>query len=130
MNIKLKDLEAEVIMLATERPNHVYDSNGGCSYVGTETGQVGGEGCIVGQALMRLGVPEEALREWENGTTSSTTFSDLVTEMETLTFDEDPLAVKFIREVQRNQDFQRTWGQSVSRAHGYYSNPVRIINAQ
>lgn len=61
---------AEVRKLAEERPDHVYVSEvfGQCSYVGAEIGRPNESGgCIIGQALIRTGVSETELAEWETG---------------------------------------------------------------
>lgn len=128
MKIKLHDLEAEIIKLAIERPDFTYSTPGECSYVGTDKGVIGGEACIVGQALQRLGVPEEFLREWENSTID-TTFDDLVGAKNDLHFDEDDYtAYSFISEVQRKQDMGLEWREAVALSNLNYPNPERIIN--
>ena len=66
----LEDLRREVLALADERPDFVYTAQkereglgGGvpCSYTGARLHSTKGEACIFGQALTRLGVPQDAL---------------------------------------------------------------------
>lgn len=66
-----EDVLAEVIKLAEERPDFVYKAQAGslvdegCSYLTAGLRTLAGEGCIVGQALTRLGVSDEDLYEVE-----------------------------------------------------------------
>ena len=65
MTFTPQDIVREIRTLAQERPDYVYEGVGDtstCSYV---TGADGGPGCLVGQALQRLGVPRETLAEVE-----------------------------------------------------------------
>lgn len=69
-NFTLEDLRREVLSLADERPDFVYTSQPGCTmsncgYTGIKPGTTEGEGCIYGQALMRLGVEEKDLTHQE-----------------------------------------------------------------
>ena len=68
-NFTMQDVVSEVRKLAQERPDFNYikqaargANDSGCSYTGaSQTFPNEGEGCIVGQALQRLGVPRERL---------------------------------------------------------------------
>lgn len=120
--VDLHKLEDEIIKLAEERPEHTYEGAkvtkeaGGCSYVGTKLGVVGGEGCIVGQALMRLGVSEDYLREIEAGA-GSLNAKELLSRGRRLfnTENNDSGTMRTILLVQGNQDDGLTWGESVRR---------------
>lgn len=90
-NLTIEAIIAEVRKVAAERPDFVYAEqpervalvkrlnilNGAldCSYVGAYEGSVdtdqAGEGCIVGQALKRLGVSSYQLRNVEGRSASS-----------------------------------------------------------
>ena len=69
-NFTMEDLRREVLALADERPDFVYTtqkereglgSGTFCSYTGAVLYSTKGEACIFGQALTRLGVPQEVL---------------------------------------------------------------------
>lgn len=104
---------AEVRKLAEERPDFVYRSQPGsspdCSYLGAYMPEEGepytGEGCIVGQALTRLGVDETALRTVE-GQGARGALVDLGIQCSQVDLD-------WLSEVQSYQDDHRSWRQSV-----------------
>jgi len=90
-NLTIPAIIAEVRKVAAERPNFVYaeqpervalvermgtiNGNLECSYLGAFNVETGaepvGEGCIVGQALKRLGVNDGHLRDHEGRSASS-----------------------------------------------------------
>ncbi len=120
-NVNLIELKDEILKLAEESPDFNYLEQGvptmGCSYVGASIGALVGKPCIIGQALQRLGVPEQALREWENrrhkqevDTAAYTLLQD--TSIITLT-GEDFDIMDAIAETQSAQDTHCTWGQAV-----------------
>lgn len=115
MEIKLIDLATEIIKLADERPSfnytHQEHTGAGCSYVGAVPQKVGGEGCIVGQALMRLGVSEESLRKWEDRELRDNSFSALY-EGDLLSFDTNDPLVDAINGVQDYQDTGAIWASA------------------
>lgn len=118
--IDLTELQQQVVKVATERPDFVYidqenASRTNCSYVGAKKGVVGGEGCIVGQALMRMGIPEQELRDWENSQQGTgTPVSALLRDPEVFEYTGNILQIEQLRDVQRNQDMGNPWGLAVA----------------
>lgn len=120
-NIHLTTLTDVVVKLANESPDHVYAGatvlDDGCSYVGTSIGLEGGSGCIIGQALMRLGVPREDLRDWETANRGETGFDDLyVAEDSPVKLDGTYAQLNFLANIQLNQDAGIAWKQAVELA--------------
>src|SRR5690606_1231334 len=108
--IDIKDVVKEVRRLAEEQPDHVYSAPEGeeiCSYV---TGK-DGKGCIVGQALSRLGVPESALRGIEGE--GAYALPELIPY---LAGREDKRSRRWLTLIQSRQDGGRTWWQAVTEA--------------
>lgn len=110
------DVMAQVRALAAERPDYVYRPvapGALCSYV---TGQ-DGQGCIVGQALMRLGVPKERLAASEADEGTAVPADELLQDL--LDLDTAAMAtneVGWIMSVQTGQDSGETWGKAVAYA--------------
>ena len=123
-----KDVLKEVVRLGRERPDFNYndqperkdyleDKQGvslGCSYTSAVLGSDEGEGCIVGQALMNLGVPEEELKD------VSTNVSDVLENLlpgESYRFSYGelvtPRIVRALSYIQMNQDSDMSWGEAV-----------------
>ena len=114
MNITSSQVVAEVRKLAEERPDFVYRDQPGstfdCSYLGAfvpaEGEPYSGEGCIVGQALTRLGVDESDLRMVER-TSAKAALVDLDIECSEADLD-------WLSEVQGLQDDRSSWRQAVA----------------
>ena len=107
--IKVSELWAEVIKVAQEQPDHVYEKGeaGKCNY--ERNGQ---PSCIVGHAMHRLGVSVSDLREFDASETSAV--EDII-EMNPDMFDkDDKLGMKLLIEAQNNQDQEVPWGLAVS----------------
>ena len=103
------DVVAQVRALAQERPDYVYQRPLGnpeteCSYL---TG-ADGQGCIMGQALTRLGVSIEALSTIEG--------ENVMAALPRLAVRTTPSDGWWLRAVQEQQDHGSTWGQAVRRA--------------
>ena len=134
-----KDVLNEVVRLGRERPDFVYNdqperkaylenkqgSSLGCSYTSAVLGSDKGEGCIVGQALMNLGVPEEALKDVATnvdcllgkllpGESSGYSYGELTT----------PRIVRALCHIQINQDSDMSWGEAVEK--GLASADMRL----
>lgn len=134
-----KDVLEEVVRLGRERPDFVYNDQPerkdylegmisvylGCSYTSAVLGSDEGEGCIVGQALMNLGVPEEALKGVESnvtyllgkllpGESYRYSYGELVT----------PRIVRALGDIQSNQDCGMSWGEAVEK--GLASVDIRL----
>lgn len=120
-NFTVADVVTEVRKLAAERPDFNYKAQpglepsdmGGCSYVGRDRYDPEGEGCIIGQALARLGVNHDDLVERE-GNLASTAIQRLLGQVVTDVddFDED----RWLDAVQGNQDAAHPWGIAVANA--------------
>lgn len=111
----LEDLRREVLALADERPDFVYTAQkereslgvgASCSYTGARINSTEGEACIYGQALTRLGVPQDDLMGYSNNIAS-------------LLYDEFELAeydinyADSLNSVQQAQDGGISWGKAV-----------------
>ena len=139
MKITVDDVVQEVRKLATEQPDFNYKNqegvdNGGmsCSYLAGMTSTqykdsalsksgltysearskgILGKGCIVGQALTRLGVPDEALYEYEH------MGADYVVGSNVEPSDEHNYSkLVWLLVVQSLQDGGNNWAESVLRA--------------
>lgn len=123
-----EDVLKEVVRLGRERPDFVYNdqperkayledkqsSSLGCSYTSAVLGSDEGEGCIVGQALMNLGVPEESLEGVATNVVA--VLEDLLPgEPFRYTFGEVaiPKIVRALECIQINQDSGLPWGEAV-----------------
>jgi hypothetical protein len=126
------DVVAKMRELAAERPDYVYDNEGmgnsmdgfsptSCFYRHGEDRERAG--CIVGQALDRLGyvVPEEL-----EGSTS-TYVLNYIFGAGTAT-QEGMADIRWVRDVQSQQDIGSTWGKAVAHAdavaESYLYSPV------
>lgn len=111
MIITSAQVVAEVRSLAAESPRFVYmtpDDGAGaaCKYVQyDDEGNLAG--CIVGQALLRLGLPAAEVQEYE-GNPASTVVYRLASST-----DED---LAWLDHVQEHQDSKNPWGESVEYA--------------
>lgn len=115
------DVVRVVRELAAERPDFIYTQQpeglahgvgkSTCSYVGARMGVKGGEGCIVGQALQRLGVKKKTLRRRE-GEPATAVLRRLGV---------DPGWVHngwWLNRVQAHQDMGNSWGYCVTATDG------------
>lgn len=111
----VEDLRREVLALADERPDFVYTAQKereglgagqSCSYTGALVGSTEGEACIFGQALTRLGVPQDVLMGYAINIDSL-----LYDEFELDEYDSG-YAIAFTR-AQRTQDRGIPWGKAV-----------------
>lgn len=105
--LTLTDIQAEIRRLADEQPDHVYERYGqSCVYVADD-----GEGnlvgsCIVGRALVNLGVEPETLTFY------------IVPTADTLLTSVDLVGpeVSWIQDVQSEQDYGITWSKAIAYA--------------
>lgn len=106
------DVVNEIRKVAAEQPDFIYNEGGlaECMYTKNTDGSPGG--CIVGRALMRLGVEEEDLVE-SDGQFASRVLSDLG-------ISGDRFVMLWIAEVQEVQDGGKTWAEAVQSADTYY----------
>ena len=106
--VKVSELWAEVLKVAQEQPEHVYERTevGKCNY------QVDGKpSCIVGHAMHRLGVSVFDLREFDAAGDSA--IRDII-EMNPDIFDkDDKLGMELLIEAQDSQDEGVPWGLAV-----------------
>lgn len=113
--IKTSDLWAEVIKVAKEQPDHVYDRSGPdgknkCSYQ-----RYGQPSCIVGHALHRLGMQIHELEEFDDLGDSG--IGDIVLYHSGELFEiDDRDALEFVCRTQDLQDQEETWQNSVARS--------------
>lgn len=113
-HITVSEVAHEIRKLANQHPDFVYKApspGDSCKYVhGTEAG------CGVGKALVNLGVQVSDLKPFE-GEHALRAMSGLGIDVPGLTGDttwnDD---AKFVLNFQRNQDQNRSWGDSVRRA--------------
>ena len=111
----LEDLRREVLSIAYERPDFVYTAQKGreglgsgefCSYTGARLHSTEGEACIYGQALTRLGVPQDTLMG------VSTNIVSLLSVKFGLDVHNIDYGDALIR-VQQAQDVGASWGKAV-----------------
>lgn len=124
----LKDIAATVRAIATERPDFRYRTQpmenpalrgDKCSYISASREVQEGEGCIVGQALMRLGFTRDDLRRVEGYS------SDMAMEKLDVVMDRDEDTeglLGWINTVQGRQDTGATWQKAVDVADEYAAN--------
>lgn len=112
--MKTADIAREIIRLGHESPDFVYDSNpGGCTYLKEVDGKLVGD-CIVGQALVNLGIDREVLIDADNrlkvgaGKRASSIIKGLDTDLNGY----EPL-LDVIDNVQQDQDDQICWGDAI-----------------
>ncbi|GAA1064712.1 hypothetical protein [Streptomyces asiaticus] len=111
-----EQLTAAIREVVAENPDRVYEApqhmrdGYSCYYVHTdEDGNNTQAGCVVGQALCRLGVPLSRLAGLEGST------ADYVVPETTTLSDRDP-AVAFANRVQEKQDLGATWADALRTA--------------
>ena len=109
--VTVADVEREVRLLAKESPNNVYESvsGNGCLYTRGRCSN-GSQGCIVGQALCRLG--------FETHCAEQDTFdvADVSTLLECLGISGDPT---WLQSVQEWQDAGFPWHRAIARADDF-----------
>lgn len=120
--ITLQQVIDKVRELAKERPEFVYRDQPGaggdeCSYTSANVGSDEGEGCIVGQALMRCGLSRETLEDLQDGTAIGIREFLLMLDeyVEQTSGLSDPRA-RWLVKVQNNQDTGSTWADAVWQA--------------
>lgn len=103
----------KAIELAEARPDHIYQQPPGtqtCSYVPQPEAP---EGCIFGQALMALGVPEATLRRFEAQASPAGVGITVLLDRLRISY---PDHVRYsLREAQNQQDTGQEWGAGVLR---------------
>lgn len=117
----VSDLVAKVRELAGAHPTAIYqstDANGACYYTrGLVRDHIDGEektigvGCLMGQALKALDVPEETLYEYED--------SQICEVVEGLLLDvseHSNAEIAWLADVQQKQDAGNSWGNAVQLA--------------
>lgn len=107
--VKVSELWAEVLKVAQEQPEHVYERGevGKCNY--ERNGQ---PSCIVGHAMHRLGVSVLDLREFDASGDSAV--EDIIGTNQDLFDKDDELGMELLIQAQDSQDRGVPWGQSVS----------------
>ncbi len=116
--ITLKQLIEAIRQVAATEPDFVYDNNddqSSCDYTPNARNRCG---CIVGEALMLLGVSRERLRAvdllgWN--TNVSWGMAVIIDELEDLVAPE-ALNSSWVRQVQSAQDDGHSWGDAVADA--------------
>ena len=107
--VKVSELWAEVLKVAQEQPDHVYERGeaGKCNY------QVDGQpSCIVGHAMHRLGVSAFDLREFDASGDSA--IEDIIGMNPDMFDEDDKLGMELLIEAQNRQDQEVPWGLAVS----------------
>lgn len=115
--MRVIDVAREIVRLGRRNPDHVYEmtSDLGCTYV-RETSENNYEGdCIVGQALINLGIDPKILLDADNALIrgGGKTASDIIFEnrSEAEVYDKDILTQ--IDWVQSEQDVAVEWGIAI-----------------
>lgn len=115
--ITIEDIEKKVRQLAEANPEFVYtDQTTGntkfdakCGYVGKEFRSTEGAGCIVGQAMQKLGVSEKILLEFEY-TVDSVNDAGVEGLLNWLNING---SAKWLSDVQGHQDSSEPWARAV-----------------
>lgn len=117
----LRDVVKTVREIARENPDRIYRARTMCSYVTSDDNP--GEGCLVGQALMWLGVPREFLACLEDSDPDHTgihhlLMSDCFTDYLRYDLDDptDNTYTSWLKDVQSFQDIGYKWNQAVELA--------------
>ena len=105
----------EMVLLAEQRPDFNYAEQpernialgSGCGYAGCFNGRTEGEGCLVGQALGRLGLDQDQLLDLDR----MGAYNSLACHHDNLEYD-SPHA-KAIAAAQRLQDEGYSWGDAM-----------------
>lgn len=115
--MKVIDVAREIVRLGRENPEHVYEmtSDLGCTYV-RETLEEDYEGdCIVGQAMINLGLDPKILLDADNALIrgGGKTASAIIIENRSAVEDHDDEILARIDWVQGNQDEGAEWGAAI-----------------
>ena len=107
--VKVSELWAEVLKVAQEQPEHVYEKgdSGKCYY--QRNGQ---PSCVVGHGMHRIGMPVHQLQEFDEEGDSAV--ADIIETNQDLFDRDDNLALSLLVRTQNNQDQEVPWGQAVS----------------
>lgn len=111
--LTLQAIKEEVIRLATEYPDSVYrapsDTEIRCQYLRGKCGP--GEGCIIGQAIMKLdSSKQEVLKEADSGFNGEP-IDEIMEELGIEEFNQSEL--DWLCNVQANQDRATPWGECI-----------------
>lgn len=116
-----KDVLDKVIEIGNRFPDFVYTDQGDshtCSYIHAGFRDpdeenpldfVPGRGCIVGQALLDLGVTVDDLEELDNGVYSAAGVLGRL-----IGFGADDDIIEALNEIQNRQDLGKSWGEAVA----------------
>lgn len=112
MKITTAELWDEVVKVAAENPDYVYENKGtglgpSCAYVAD-----GKPSCIVGHALYRLGVPIETVADFDN----YGVFEYVVDNRSDLIDASNDSTYRAVAMAQTMQDEKHPWGASVAEA--------------
>ena len=116
--ITVDDVVKEVRSIAIERPDFIYleqpleneeDRSTNCSYLSAGLYTNEGEGCIVGQALSKLGITDEELRRVENASAA-----DALRAVGVEGSTRRDRELNWLNSVQSQQDIGMTWGDAIA----------------
>lgn len=115
--MKVVDVAREIVRLGRENPEHVYEitSDLGCTYV-RETSENNYEGdCIVGQAMINLGLDPKILLDADNALIrgGGKTASTILIENRSAVEEHDDVILNRIDTVQASQDEGTKWGTAI-----------------
>lgn len=110
-----KTLYSKVVELATEQPDFVYSESKyqSCLYTQGRDYNQTCDGCLIGQALQRMGFTKDEVRPLDYVGSI-----EAVSEYFSLKDEETTSIINSLQEIQTRQDKGRTWGRSV---YGIYS---------
>ncbi len=117
--VTYEDVLAEVIKVGEAEPDFVYTDQPGVDYDGTchylyGNGDGDGRGCIVGQALLNLGITEERIKSFRED--YADTFLPNVLGIDSPgEGSEEYTALKTIMHIQFAQDNGEPWGEAVKK---------------
>lgn len=115
--ITAAELEAEVRRLAAERPDFVYARPSGTTWGSCVYAHDGCGSCIMGQALINVGIPVEWFTE--SGTRNTWGIGELISLLhfeERIADDFDRRATDWFSDVQTQQDLSNKWSDAIARA--------------
>lgn len=115
--MKVVDVAREIVRLGRENPEHVYEmtSDLGCTYVRETSEEIYEGDCIVGQAMINLGLDPKILLDadealFRGGGKSAST---IIIENRSAVEDHDDEILARIDWVQGNQDEGAEWGAAI-----------------
>lgn len=105
------EIQAEIRRIAAENPDHVYlpDVAGECVYTEMDTDDHRVGSCIVGKALINLGVDPVRL-SWSEGKFAASVLGEPGAAADSI--------IGWINTVQQYQDDKISWGRAVAKADG------------